>query len=294
MKVYPNAGEVSLDMAAVDKILRAGLKEMQTIKVQATTSVVGSEQGVALLSAAKGRFVADSLAALGRLRRGNERSAALERLSEDVRKVAGAMAEQHLSMATGKVVTRRFKEEKLQRLQRHWFRVLKSGLVTTAEAAKVNTALHELSSRFRAEHLSATVIHGDAHLGNYAVANKVTMIDMGGMRAGAPAALDVGRYWQSFVGFGAMSGLTQAEVKTLQGAFISESIKRNPALRQSHASQSVAAADLGIHALSMVVAKRTPANGSRDGSSNDGVARKMFAQVQATLGIGAGSLATSF
>jgi hypothetical protein len=192
--------------------------------------------GVAFMRPAEGEFVVSALRRVGALT-GDERASQLAHLRRDVQRVARGMAELHDTAASGSLVTDAMKDSEIHWLRDRWTRIATetpAGSGTPAiprdMAADIETQLDELFDQFRDADVPATIVHGDAHGGNFSVApdGHVDTIDVETMwrsvdpsgHGTAPQATDAGRFSEWLMTAGAEHGLSPAETQELQRAFL--------------------------------------------------------------------------
>jgi hypothetical protein len=234
-KVFPDKGEMLRELAALERLRSAGLKHMEAggtseaSVIEGVPGKTGNQRGGALLEPAKGHFVQDRIIDAGKLPAGPDRIKAVGELEKDVQRVAQAMAEMHDQMSSGQAVAKDFKEKEIGFLNGRWDKI-KGNLPTGSSAADLEKGLTKTAADFRTAKVDATVVHGDAHTGNFSVqdSGKVSVIDTETLfrsvnakgEGQAPAAIDVGRYYESLFTHARLNGLTAAEADQLQKSFL--------------------------------------------------------------------------
>ncbi len=232
-KIFRDKEEMLREIAALKRIRDAGLKIMRPVGIDHAANTTGGAKGPtggALMTAAEGTFVKDSLKATGAMTNASERAAAMTGLKKNVRQVAKGMAEMHDAMSAGRSVDAKFKDNDIFWLDDKWKAATATKTLATDDIVKIEAGLTKLKDEFRKADMGATVVHGDAHVGNFAVekTGTVDVIDtetlfrsVGADGKGvAPAATDVGRFYESINVQGVAAGLKPDEIAELQKEFL--------------------------------------------------------------------------
>gem|GEM_PF-6914664 len=137
------------------------------------------------------------------------------------------MAEMHRTMASGDKVSAEYKKNELHWFKQRWQHIRRNKHVGHKQVAEIEAQLDALYKDFMNAEVDATVAHGDAHAGNFSVAdkgNKVGVIDVETMfrsigkdgKGIGSGAIDVGRFMESLRTFGTEMGLMPAEIAQIQ------------------------------------------------------------------------------
>ena len=232
LKIFPKAEEFARELSALQKLGTMELTFGKGVgaKGVARTSSVGGQGGMLVSSAAEGQALNRMMAAAAS-KSGPARTKAFADLKAAVIANARTLSRLHSSQPAGEVsgsYIQRHVDAALDitgKLEANGAKLSAAGL----DPANIRPRVNELVTAFREHPGGSSVVHGDAHPGNffYDPATGITMIDTPTLHysldaAGNPigsAGRDVANFGQKLANFGRSYGLTPTEIAELQTLF---------------------------------------------------------------------------
>jgi hypothetical protein len=232
-KIFRDQAEMLREISSLRRIADLELSSLEPVGMAALGRT--GDAGVGFMRPAEGEFVASTLRSVGGLS-GPARADAIARLRRDVERVARAMAELHEAGNSGRLVSDALKDSEIHWLRDRWSRIVAmttpsgSPAIPPATSDDIEAMLADLFQDFRRADIPATMVHGDAHGGNFSVApdGHVDTIDVETMwrsvdatgHGTSPQATDAGRFAEWIMTEGAARGLTGDETAAMQRAFL--------------------------------------------------------------------------
>jgi aminoglycoside phosphotransferase (APT) family kinase protein len=223
-KIFRDKEEMLREIGSLTKIRPVGIDHAANVAGGAKPT------GGALMEAAGGTIVKDKLKTVaGHPVGSSERTAVVAALKHDVEQVAKGMAEMHTKLSAGRDVDTAFKNSEIRWLRDKWNTAVAQKTIPASDQGLIEPLLAKLEVEFRKAKIDATVVHGDGHIGNFAVqGNKVNVIDTETLfrsvaadgKGTSPAATDVGRFYESISVQGKAYNLDPKEIESLQKAYL--------------------------------------------------------------------------
>ena len=244
-KIFRDKNEMLREVAALRRLAQLDLKTLSPVGMASLGKTAGGKQGVGLMDAAQGAFVAKTLEDAGSAA-GSARASALSKLENDVKQVAkglGELAEATKSGSASDAV----KKNDIFWLDDRWKKMKalqgSSGdpVLPVADRRAIDGKLDSLYKEFQQADIPASIAHGDAHGGNFSVqgSGKVQTIDTETLyrsvgtdgKGKAPLGTDAGRFYEWLYTAGREAGLKASEIAKVQEAFLSAYKASSPTAR---------------------------------------------------------------